>query len=246
MYGRSAIWFPLALLALLAALTFWIDRAVQPPQPVRDGSTRHAPDYTVNNFSINKPDSEGNRRYTLAATEMKHFPDDDTTELLRPRFTQYSPRKPTMQIQSQRGRVSADGENVYFMDNVKLAREATPSKGELTVLTEYLHILPEQDIAATDRPVKILQAPSTVITANGMELNRKERTLKLFRHVRVHYARPGLFAGEAAPTTSATQQRRAAKVQSPKRGKPQTGKSKTITGEPQRRIRRHYETSTPR
>ncbi len=245
MHGRSAIWFPLVLLTLLAAITFWVDRAIQPPQPGRNGNARHDPDYIVSNFVLNKPDSKGNPRYTLASIEMKHFPDDDTTELLRPRFTQYAVNKPTTQVQSQRGRVSGDGKNVYFMDNVRLVREASRSKGELTVLTDYLHVLPDQEIVATDLPVKILQAPRTVITANGMELNKKKRTLKLFQHVRVHYESPNLPMKKAAPITSKTLQGRASGVKSPKRGKARLGKSKTITGEPHRRIRRQYEISTP-
>ncbi len=96
---RSAIWFPLTLLAMLAALTFWIERTVQPPQPKRDGSSRHEVDYRMNNFTTTKSDSKGNPRHVLSAVELTHYPDDDSTHLVRPRFTQYSLRKPYTQIQ---------------------------------------------------------------------------------------------------------------------------------------------------
>jgi lipopolysaccharide export system protein LptC len=96
-----------------------------------------------------------------------------------------------VQMQGGRGLVSSNGENVYFMDNVKVIRAATQSRGELTVLTAYLHIIPDQDFAQTDRPVTILQAPRTVIHANGMEFYKKERVLKLFNRVKAHYERPG-------------------------------------------------------
>ncbi len=128
MRGLPAIWFALILLALLAALTLWIDRTVQPPAPKRDGSTRHDPDYTVSNFLSSKPDTEGNPRYSLAGSEMRHYPDNDTTELTRPFFKQYSSKKPTIQVQGERGLISPNGENVYFMDNVKVVRAATPQK----------------------------------------------------------------------------------------------------------------------
>src|SRR5512137_2187741 len=101
MQGRSTIWFPIALLALLAGLTLWIDRVVQPPQPKIDGSSRHDPDYILTNFNTLKTDQNGNPRHRLAATEMRHFPDDDTTELTRPRFTQYTANKPFTQIEGQ-------------------------------------------------------------------------------------------------------------------------------------------------
>lgn len=192
MHGRSAFWFLLALLALLAALTFWVERAVQPPQPANDGGSRHDPDYRLTNFTTTKTDLKGNPRHMLAAVEMVHYPDDDSTHLVRPRFTQYTLNKPYTQIEGQRGVVTSDGKNVYFMDNVKVVRGALRQRGELTLLTEYLHILPEQDLVLTDQPVSILQAPRTVVRGTGMEYNKKLGILKLFKKVRVHYERPGV------------------------------------------------------
>lgn len=269
MHGRSSILFPLALLALLAALTFWIDRTVQPPQPKRDGSSRHDMDYKLNNFSTTKSDLDGNPRYVLSATELIHFPDDDSTQLARPRFTQYFADKPYMQIQGQRGQVSSNGENVYFMDNVQVVRGAMPGRGELKVLTEYLHVLPEQEIAVTDRPVSILQAPHTVIHGSGMEYDKKQRTLKLSGRVRVHYERPGAEVSsmkappplKAAPSVGMSThkfdaargiapqavvqpvkqvtQKKLTARKSTKQAKP----SKNKTGKTTTRIRRQYETS---
>lgn len=190
MKSIPAIWFALIVLSLLAALTFWIDRAVQPPQPKRDGSTRHDPDYIINNFTSMRADLNGNPRFSLAGVEMRHYPDDDSTELVRPNFIQFSLKKPTTRIEGQRGQVSSNGENVYFMDNVKVVRAATRDKGELTVLTEYLHIIPDRDFTQTDKPVVILQAPRTVIHGNSMEYYKKDGVLKLFGNVKVHYERP--------------------------------------------------------
>lgn len=191
MQGRSAIWFLVLVLALLAALTLWIEQAVQAPPPKRDGSTRHDPDYRLNNFSIVKTDRHGNLRHALAAAEMVHYPDDDSTELTDPHFAMYTNNQPSTQIRSKRGRITSDGKDVYFIDAVKVVRGATRDKGEMTVETSYLHIIPEQDIATTDRPVVIRQAPGTVIHANGMKYNKKLGTLELYKRARVHYERPG-------------------------------------------------------
>lgn len=207
MRNLPAIWFGLLLLALLTALTFWIERAVQLPAPKRDGSTRHAPDYTVNNFLSTRTDGFGNPRYDLAGVEMRHYPDTDSTELVRPRYTMYSKQMQTTQIFSDRGTVSANGENVYFMDNVKVVRAETAQKPEMTVLTSYLHVVPDENLAQTDRPVTILQAPRTVIRAGGMRYRKKEGVLNLLKRVKVHYERPGarvrkpLTAAELAAQT---------------------------------------------
>lgn len=196
MRGLPAIWFGLLLLTLLTALTFWVDRVVQPPPPKRDGSTRHDPDYIVNNFSSTRTDGFGNPRYDLAGTEMRHFPDDDSTELTRPHYTIYSQKKQTTQIFSDKGKVSANGENIYFVDNVKVLRAGTAEKAEMTLLTSYLHVTPDQDMAQTDRPVTILQAPHTVISATGMRYYKKDGILNLSKRVKVHYQRPDARAAK--------------------------------------------------
>lgn len=197
MRGVPAIWFGLLLLALLTALSFWIERTVQPPPPKRDGSTRHDADYTVYNFSVLKSDAAGNPRSNLTGAEMRHYPDDDSTELVQPRYAIYAQKKQVTRIQSDRGQVSANGENVYFMDNVKVVREATAAKSEMTVMTSYLHVIPDKEIAQTDRPVTILQAPRTIVTANGMTYDKKSGLLNLRNKVRVHYERPTAKAGKA-------------------------------------------------
>lgn len=241
MHGRSAIWFLLAVLALLASLTLWIEHVVQPPVPKPDGSSRHDPDYILNNFSTLKTDKNGNLRHGLAAEEMRHFPDDDSTLLKRPRFTQFAADKPVTKIEGERGHVTSDGKNVYFMDNVKVVRGATRQKGELTVLTDYLHIIPDEDIAKTDRPVTILQAPKTVIHGTGMLYNKKQGTLQLYSKVRVHYEKPA--SKRPAPSASST------KAKNPSASKPKDGKSTARvtpaatakTGTNQIRLRRLYD-----
>lgn len=263
MYGRLTILFPLALLAMLALLTLWIDRVVQAPGFKHDGNTRHDPDYILNNFVTRRADINGSLHYVLAAVEMKHFADDDSTELVRPRFTQYSPDKPYTQIESQRGLVSSDGENVQFMDNVKVLRQASEDRGEMTVLTEYLNVTPDKDLATTDRPVTILQAPQTVIHATGMIFDKKQQTVELLNNVRVHYVKPDSIPG-VTPQAAATQTPVQAKAMDKNQGgktqpdkttiakdadkKPSTKSStrttpasKTATNRNNTRIRRQYD-----
>ena len=192
MYNRPIILFPLALLTILALLTFWINRSVHPPQHKPDGSSRHDPDYILNNFVTTKTDQYGNVLYVLHAAEMKHFPDDDSTELKLPNLIQYAAGKPNTHITSKRGLVSSNGEQVQFIDDVKLVREAYADRGEMTLLTEYLKVTPDTGMAITDKPVVIKQAPKTVIHGTGMIYNKKQQTIQLLNNARVHYVRPAV------------------------------------------------------
>lgn len=200
--ARSAIIFPLVLLSTLALLTFWINQTVQPPAPKLDGSSRHDPDYIVSNFVTTQTDINGDLRYKLAAIEMKHYPDDDTTNLQHPRYTQYAVNKPYTQVEGLRGYVSSNGEEVQIFDNVKVTRQAFEEKGEMTLETDYLNIRPNEELVQTQSPVVIRQAPKTVIYATGMIYEKKNKTLTLLNKVRAHYEKPVTKAKAAKNTDS--------------------------------------------
>jgi lipopolysaccharide export system protein LptC len=190
MNGRSTIIFPLIVLGVLAFITFWIDRNVQSDTKKVDGSNRHDVDYFVENFVTTKTDAKGNLRNMLAAVEMRHYPDDDTTELIRPRFTQYGENKPYTQIEAQKGFVSANGEVVEFKGNVIIVRKAFEGRGEMRLKTDYLKVLPKTEFASTESDVVITQDPNTIIHGTGMIYDKKEKNFVLKKKVRVHYEKP--------------------------------------------------------
>ncbi|MCB5188338.1 LPS export ABC transporter periplasmic protein LptC [Methylobacillus caricis] len=214
MQGRTnTILFPLAVLGLLALLTLWIDRTVQPPEPRVDGSTRHDPDYVLNNFVTTKTDASGNISHILRASEMRHYPDDDTTELENPHFTQYGVGKPTTMIEGKRGQVSSNGEIVQFRDNVRVVREAFGDKAEMTLTTDYLQVEPKREIATTDRPVVITQGPKSVVHAVGMIYDKKQQTIQLNKRVRTHYESPNTGKKASKPKAAKPVQKRVANAQ---------------------------------
>ena len=186
MSARLTLWFPLGLMILLALLTFWLDRTVQEPLFKRDGSTRHAPDYWVENFVAKRLGEDGLPLHTLAAVMLEHFPDDDTTLLTRPNFTAMGQNRVPTHIAAQHGLISSNGKEVYFTNHVEVRKDAGAEKDWLTISTEYLHITPDQDIARTDRAVTI-KTPAAVITATGMELNNRTQVVQLLSRVKGHY-----------------------------------------------------------
>lgn len=190
MHVRSTILLPLFLMAMLAILTFWIDYSVQTPEAKIDGSSRHDPDYILNNFTTTRTDENGDLRYRLTASEMRHYPDDDTTELEKPRFERYEIDKPFTTIEGNKGVVSKDAETVEFIDDVKVVRQAFNGKGEMVVLTDKLEVMPNEEMAKTDSPVVITQEPKTVIHATGMIYDKKNQTVQLLNRVKAHYEKP--------------------------------------------------------
>lgn len=189
MTRNLAAWVALGLLGLFAALTYWLAQVVEPPPPKRDGSTRHDPDFIVENFSALKLGEDGKPRFALAGVKMTHYPDTETTELERPHFTRFAPGGPPLHALAQRGTVTRDGEDVHLSDHVRVIREAYGDKSELVLTTSYLHVQPEKELAMTDRPVTIVDA-HTQITGVGLKLNAQTRHFKILSRVKVHYANP--------------------------------------------------------
>ncbi len=186
---RLTAWFPVVLLVAVAAVTVWLDRQVQPPEWTRDGKMRHDPDYVVDNFSATRSGPDGIVRYTLSARRMVHYPDDDTTHLDAPKLVNFGKSNETITVTSKTALLSSNGENAYLTDDVRLVRSAYADKSELTMQTSWLHIIPDDDIAKTDKPVKIYDA-NTLITSVGLEFNNKTRILKLLSNVRGKYEKP--------------------------------------------------------
>lgn len=189
MMQRLTSLFPIALLLAVAAVTVWLDRQVQPPERARDGKARHDPDYVVENFSATRIGADGVPRYTLSARRMVHYPDDDSTYLDAPKLVSYSNAGTTMTATSKNAMLSSNGENAYLTDDVRLVRSAYADKSELTVRTSYLHIIPDDDIAKTDKSVQIYDA-NTLITSVGLEFNNQTLILKLLSNVRGTYEKP--------------------------------------------------------
>ena len=189
MTDRLTAWFPLALLALLAALTFWLDSFVRPPASYAGAAARHDPDYIVHGLSAVRMDADGSVKYSLRAERMVHYPDDDTTHLRRPRFVSYATAQAPVTITAREGLVSSEGENIYFHDDVLVTRAAYSDRSELVMRTTYLHVVPDSNIAKTDRPVTITDA-NTTVHAVGLELNSETQVLRLLSRVKGTYHGP--------------------------------------------------------
>jgi lipopolysaccharide export system protein LptC len=64
-----------------------------------------------------------------------------------------------------------------------VVREAGQGRSELRVQTEYLQIVPDRNLARTDKPVIISEGRS-MLSGVGMEFNNKTRQFALQSQVR--------------------------------------------------------------
>ncbi len=178
--------FPLVLMAVLALLSFWLERTLREEQK-HPALRRHDPDFLVENFRLTRFDAAGAPEATLAASKMVHYPDDDSTELLAPRIVQSKANEPRLTLSADRGALSHDGEEVFLYGNVLLLREAGAGHSEARMRTSFLHLVSARSLVRTDREVTVAE-PERLLQARGMEYRNDTRQLFLREQVRGRFA----------------------------------------------------------
>lgn len=170
----SAI-FPLSLLVVLTTLTFWLRYATELTEERHDGKNRHDPDYIVSDAVLRKLDISGRLTYTLRASDIRHYPDDDTTDLLKANLVYLYVKKPTVTMSADQGRLSRDGEQVDLSGNVHINRAASGKDAALDAYMPDLTVLPDDEKAFTKSPVLITQGKSWA-KGVGMQVDNLAQT----------------------------------------------------------------------
>jgi lipopolysaccharide export system protein LptC len=183
--GFHVHWSPIGLALILTLLGFWLNQVVQHPQWVDSAGFLHDPDYIVENFDAMTFDLQGHPRHRLVAERMTHYMDDDTTVLDQPVLVSLDPLVP-MEVKSKRAQLSADGKEVYFLNQVHILRRGVNGEMPMTMDTEYLHVTPDDRIMRTNKLVTLRQGAS-VISANQMLVDDVKKLVTLSGGVKGSY-----------------------------------------------------------
>lgn len=170
--------FPLSLLLALTGLTFWLRYATELPEARHDGKNRHDPDYIVTDGVLRKLDQTGRLQYTLNAADIRHYPDDDSTDMIRPSLVYLYPKSPTVTMLAERAHSNKDGKQIDLYDNVRINRAASAKDEAMSAFTPQLTVLPDDEKAYTKSPVLITQGKSW-IKAVGMQVDNRAQTYVL-------------------------------------------------------------------
>jgi len=181
---RWLAYAPVLLLAGLAALSYWLDQRVQPLQDDPAGTGEDRPDFIVEDVNATRMDLSGHPRYALRAERMTHYRAGDTQAVLdAPMLTHFDENRVPLTIRANEGRLSSDGENAYFIGDVVVKQPASGEREEMTMLTSYLHVIPDANLARTDKEVTLIKGNSTVKSV-GLEFDNENRSVRLLSRVR--------------------------------------------------------------
>lgn len=190
--SRWLAWVPVMMVAVLAALTWWLDQRVAGLNPGRQGGA-HEPDFIIEQFNARRLNAEGTERYAMQATKLVHYRDDSSATVESPRMTDYAPGKAPLSINARSGRLSSDASDAYFYDAVEVRRGAWGTHEPMSLTTDFLHVIPDRDLVITDRPV-VLTNGNSVIRSVGLEFDNRAHTLKLLGRVRGEFPTPPKLA----------------------------------------------------
>lgn len=173
---------PLLLLALLAAGTFWLERASRMEESVSDGLQRHDPDFIIDNFTTRRYGLDGKLQHTLRARKLQHYPDDDSSDVTAPNVF-YAQRTPPLYIDARRAWVGKEGEEIHLQEDVRMVRAAGINNPELVMETAELWVYPDDEFARTSTPVSIFQGRSRMY-GSGLEANSRTQQFVLLGRAR--------------------------------------------------------------
>ncbi len=190
LHRRVPALLTLGLVLLLAAGSLWMLKAAQRGESNAPATgQRTEPDYVIEGFRYVKVARDGSAEYVIEGDRLAHDPISDDSLISRPRLNSYSRGRAPMALSADKARINGDHSEFHLIDNVRLERPQTRGNEALTVESEYMLVLPDQDIVKTDRAVHA-QLGSSTLEGVGMEADNKKRQLTLQSRVKATYLKP--------------------------------------------------------
>lgn len=173
---------PIGIAALLAALTFWLDRATDPEDPARKAQKRHDPDFIIGQINVRRFDAGGTLKQSLIADTLTHYPDNNSTDVLHPQMTYYNGGRET-RIFSNTAKVTDDNKKVMLFGDVRLVKPADQDVPETTLRTQTMTVFPDDDVAQSSSRVTITRGQS-IVSGDVMYYNGKTQISMLSGRVK--------------------------------------------------------------
>ena len=190
MRKRSARRFQLtvifAIAAVLAIGSIWLNMVFKKSATDAARIQRTDPDYYMDNFRLFKLKVTGEADYELTGKKMTHYPDNDSYLINFPVMESVDDKNRLQVTYSDWAYAEDENSKVHMHENVVVLRPATSSTQPFRLITDYLLVLPDEDVMRTDREVITYQGAET-ITGIGMESNNATREFFLLDRVKAIY-----------------------------------------------------------
>ena len=173
------------LLLLVGVTSQWLIYLEQEPGIIKS-EVSHLPDSYMEDFTRTDMDENGLIKRRLRGESMKHFADDDSSELLRLQLEIYRDGLNPWYVIAERAWVSGDSQLIQLFGEVHIWNNDAKGERAVEVITRDVRALPETEYAETDQAATII-TPSSITHGVGLRAYLGSERLELLDEVKTHY-----------------------------------------------------------
>jgi LPS export ABC transporter protein LptC len=185
MLTRSPYWLPLALLAGVAMLSYWLEQAARPDSANAKRGLGQ-PDAIVENFHSTLNGKNGEPVYELSATKLRYYGKLNQTEVENPVLKHISAQDGVIHITSLHASVAPEGESITFDGQVNLTHIPAKAAKEYRLQSARIEAYPQQHRISVPTAVSVY-GPGLQLSAGSLEMDTLARVLKLRGRIRAQY-----------------------------------------------------------
>lgn len=189
MIKYSHISFPLAVFIFLALVALWLDQISRPYESVNGKGFFYNPDYIIEGVSGVRIDYIQAIHKNFSAQTLSHYFEENVTRMQHINFKNSGQDKPVFRIQADLAEIKDKGSNIFLKENITATRGIEDDKNKITLTTDFLQLIPDENVVLTDHAVTITK-PGFKVNAIGMELNNQTGILQLLSHVKATNFKP--------------------------------------------------------
>ncbi len=178
----------LTLILVISGAGFWLVSKIEQTasQKFRVSSDK-LPDYYMTNFTIHGTDIAGRAKFRLKALQMKHYPYDDHSDLVKPKMLFYAAVGPPWRVASETGRIIGKSQRIILFGQVTVIRPKSELTPKVTIETRDLNFEPTINYLSTDNYVKYTSGLSK-IEGTGLRASPKNGFIRILSNVKAYYA----------------------------------------------------------
>lgn len=181
---------PLLLMALLALASWWlVKNSPRAAAPADDRPARTDPDYTMNQFALERFAPDGRLKLRIEGARMKHFPATDRFEIEGAQIQAIADDGRVTRAVANRAIGNGDGSEVQLVGGAEVT--STDASGQpLLMRSEFLHAFLVTERVKSHLPVTV-RVGASELRGDGLDYDHGAQRLDLLGAVRARLAPRG-------------------------------------------------------
>ncbi len=175
---RSYMLRPTIWLVVLLMLTVLLEGSFQKQGRRSDFPPRSGVDYTIEYLEGIQTNHEAITYRDFTATKMTHYSHENIAMLENVKFSSVEPEKSLLRVTADQAKLLGGGDDIFLSGNVSVLKGEDTDRDKILMVTEFLHVTPDADLANTDHAVTVFRMNSHVNSV-GMTLNNQTGEIQL-------------------------------------------------------------------